>query len=147
MARLFALDTEWAARVCALSCRHRTAAGWLSVIADPRVPVAIARSVPLHTWPAYSAAVRQFALDVDWESLVAEAARHDVELGFVWGARDRAGDQAYTARLIRSSPAAWIDVLELGDHRLPLSHPATCVTQLTASQASGPSRGHHLAEE
>jgi pimeloyl-ACP methyl ester carboxylesterase len=147
MARLFALDTEWAARACALSCRHRTAAGWLSVVADPRVPVAVARSVPLHTWPAYSAAVRQFALDVDWVSLVADAARHDIELGFVWGARDRVGDQAFTARLIRSSPAAWIDVLEHGDHRLPLSHPATCIAQLTASQPSGASRGHHLAED
>lgn len=49
MARVFALDATLAARVCALSCRHRTAAGWLSVLADPRVPIAVARSVPLHT--------------------------------------------------------------------------------------------------
>lgn len=145
MARLFALDTEWASWACALSCRHRAAAGWLSVVADPRVPVAVARSVPLHTWPAYSAAVRQFALEVGWEPLVAEAARNDVEVGFVWGACDRVGDQAFTARLIQSSPTAWIELLEHGDHRLPLSHPTTCIAQLTAPR-SGASRGHHLAE-
>ena len=147
MARLFALDTEWASWACALSCRHRTAAGWLSVVADPRVPVAVARSVPRHTWPAYSAAVRQFALDVDWKRLVAEAARNDVEVGFVWGACDRVGDQAFTARLIQSSPTAWIELLEHGDHRLPLSHPTTCIAQLTAPRSAGASRGHHLAEQ
>ena len=147
MARMFALDTEGAAKVCAFSCRHRTAAGWLSVVADPRVPVAVARSVPLHTWAAYSAAVRQFALDVDWGSLVSEAAQDDLEVGLVWGARDGVGDQAFAERLTRSLPTAWIDLLGYGDHRLPLSHPATCTGQLTAPRPGGASRGHHLAEE
>ncbi|MGI8792712.1 MAG: alpha/beta fold hydrolase [Acidimicrobiales bacterium] len=134
MARLFALDTEMAARVCALSCRHRTAAGWLSVAAEPRLPVSIARATPLHTWPAYRDAVRHLVLDVDWETLVAACDRHAVEVGFVWGAKDRIGDRSYAERLVEGARRASVEVLDRGDHRLPLTHPATCIGQLTASR-------------
>ena len=75
MAKLFALDTHVAERACAVSCRHRAAAGWLSAVAEPRLPVAIARQVPLHTWPAYRDAVRHL-LEDDRTVTVGDLGRH-----------------------------------------------------------------------
>lgn len=132
MARLFALDTELAARACAISCRHRTAASWISAAAEPRLPVPIARAAPLHTWPAYRDAVQGLVLDADWERLVTTCDRHSIEVRLVWGANDRIGDRSYAERLVEGTRHASVDVLEHGDHRLPLTHAAACIAQLTA---------------
>lgn len=132
MTRLFALDTELAARACALSCRHRTAAGWLSVVAEPRLPVSIARAAPLHTWPAYREAIQHLVLDVDWDDLVGECDRHAIEVGFVWGAKDRVGDRICAERLVEHRRLGWVEELDRGDHRLPLTNPTTCIEQLLA---------------
>jgi pimeloyl-ACP methyl ester carboxylesterase len=134
MARLFALDTELAARVCALSCRHRTAAGWLSAAAEPRLPVSVARAAPLHTWPAYRDAIRDLVLDVDWNELVGECDRHSVEVGLVWGAKDCVGDRSCAERLVERSRRGRVEVLDRGDHRLPLTNPTICIEQLIAPQ-------------
>lgn len=129
MAKLFALDTPLAARACAMSCRHRTAAGRLSVVAEPRLPVAIARQAPLHTWPAYRDAIRQLVIEVDWEELVTTCARLGVDARFVWGDRDPVGDRAYAERL-RSGNSVHVEVLDHGDHRLPVTDPVTCISHL-----------------
>lgn len=129
MAKLFALDTHIAERACALSCRHRAAAGWLSAVAEPRLPVAIARQVPLHTWPAYRDAIRYLVIDVDWDELVSACARLEIDVRLAWGARDRVGDRRHAERLARGR-AVQVDVLDHGDHRLPLTDPATCISHL-----------------
>ena len=49
MTRLFALDTRWAERACAISCNHRRAAGWLAAGLAPTLPVAVARAASVHT--------------------------------------------------------------------------------------------------
>jgi pimeloyl-ACP methyl ester carboxylesterase len=130
MARLFALDTPMAARACALSCRHRTVAGWLSAVVEPQLPVAVARQAPLHTWPAYRDAIRYLVIDVDWEELVTTCARLRVDIRFVWGERDAVGDRVYAEQLT-SGRAGRVDVLDHGDHRLPLTNPAMCISHLT----------------
>ena len=135
MARVFALDTKLAETVCALNCRHRTAAGWLSAAAEPHLPIPIARAAPLHTWPAYRDAVQQFALDVDWEDLITKCDRGDVEVGLVWGATDRIGDQNYAGRLIGGTRLGWVDVLNRGGHRLPLTDPSLCIQGLTTTRS------------
>lgn len=132
MARLFALDTNLAARACALSCRHRTAASWISVAAEPRLPVPIARAVPLHTWPAYRDSIQGLVLDADWEQLVTSCDRQSIEVRLVWGANDRIGDPSFAERLVEGTRHASVEVLDHGNHRLPLTHPVTCATQLTA---------------
>ena len=48
--RLFVVDPAWAARACAISCRHRVAAGWLTAATEPQLPTQVARAVPQHTW-------------------------------------------------------------------------------------------------
>jgi pimeloyl-ACP methyl ester carboxylesterase len=133
MARLFALDTDLAARACAISCRHRAAAGWLSVVLEPGLPIAIARAAPLHTWPAYRDAIRDLVFDADWEQLVAACDRRAIGVRLVWGANDRIGDRRYAARLVHGTGHASVDVLDRSDHRLPLLQSAICAAQLTAT--------------
>ena len=96
MARLFALDTDLASRACAISCRHRTAAGWLSAAAEPRLPVPVARAASLHTWPAYRDALRQLVIDPEWNELVTACDQASIEIRLVWGG---AGTVSATAPL------------------------------------------------
>lgn len=130
MTRLFALDNDMAARACALSCRHRAAASWLSVAAEPSLPVSIARAAPLHTWPAYRDSMRSFVLDADWSDLVATCDRHDIAVRFVWGNSDEIGDRTYSEQLVSKTRHASVTVLEYGDHHLPLTHSTCCAAQL-----------------
>ena len=129
MARTFALDTELAEKACALSCRHRVAAGWLSAVAEPRLPVPIARQAPLHTWPAYRDAIRHFVIDVDWAALLSTCEHLGIEVRLAWGARDPVGDRLFVERLT-SGRAVHVDVLDDGDHRLPLTDPLSCLALL-----------------
>ena len=132
MARLFVLDTESAERACALSCRHRRAAGWLTVAAEPRLPIPVARAVPLHTWPAYRDAMRHLVIDTDWGRLLAELDDRQTQLRLVWGERDPVGDRHHTTRLLRSHPDVEMTVVAGADHQLPTTDPPTCVDQLIA---------------
>ncbi len=145
MARSFALDTSLAQKACALSCRHRTAAGWLSALAEPRLPVPIARQAPLHTWPAYRDAVRHLVIDVDWDELMSMCEDLGIEVRLVWGARDPVGDWSFAERLT-SGRAAHVDVLDHGDHRLPMTDPMTCISQLCDCSIRGRSASHHPTE-
>ncbi len=131
MARLFVLDTDWAQRACALSCRHRTAAGWLTVAAEPRLPIPVARAVPLHTWPAYRDAMRHLVIDTDWARLLACLDHDRIQLRLVWGEHDPVGDRQHTARLLHAHPDVEMTVIAGGDHQLPTARPASCLDQLT----------------
>jgi pimeloyl-ACP methyl ester carboxylesterase len=121
MARLFVLDTEWAHRACALSCRHRAAAGWATAMCEPELPVPISRTMPLHTWPAYREAIAGLVMATEWSQLLPAIAQQS-ELSLVWGTEDRIGDRDFAADLTPDSVG-----LEPGaDHHLPLSHGARC---------------------
>ncbi len=129
MARLFLLDTTWAQRACALSCAHRSAAALLTVIAEPRLPVAVARRSPLHTWPAYRDALDQFILDVDWPDPLAALAERDIPLTLVWGDQDPIGDVDYT-RSIVAEDTQRIVVVPDAEHHLPVTHAGTIIDLL-----------------
>ncbi|MDW3221034.1 MAG: alpha/beta hydrolase [Acidimicrobiales bacterium] len=132
MARLFVLDTDLAKRACALSCRHRRAAGWLTVAAEPRLPIPVARAVPLHTWPAYRDAMRHLVIDTDWTRLLARLDHGPTQLRLVWGERDPVGDRHHVARLLHAHPDVEMTVVAGADHQLPTTDPGSCIDQLTS---------------
>ncbi len=125
MTRLFVADTRWAEQACALSCRHRTAAGWMAAAAQPSLPVPVSRAVPLHTWPAYRDAIKGLVLESDWPQLVAAAAP-DTEIRLVWGTDDPIGNIAFAQTLL----GADVEVIEAADHRLPMTDGTRCVHDL-----------------
>ena len=103
----------------------RTNPGERGNLAGATTSVCVERS-----WAAYRDAVRHLVIDVDWDELVSTCARLEIDVRFVWGARDRVGDRRHAERLTRGR-AVEVDVLDHGDHRLPLTDPATCIAHLT----------------
>ncbi len=130
MASLFALNTDLARKACAVSCRHRLSAGWLAALAEPQLPVTIARAVPLHTWPAYRDSIDELVLNVDWRSLFDKATTHGIPLQLVWGDMDSVQDMPYVEDLVEYAPNATLEIIAGADHRLPLTHPLECVGHL-----------------
>ena len=130
MTRLFVLDTEWAKRACALSCRHRTIAGWLTAAAEPRLPVHVARSVTQHTWPAYRDALRELIIDIDWRRLLHRLDTNGTRVELVWGSNDKVGDPDH-ARTMAGSRSV-VMIVAGADHHLPMTHSELCRAQLTA---------------
>jgi pimeloyl-ACP methyl ester carboxylesterase len=121
MARLFVLDTGVAQRACAMSCRHRSAAGWLTALSEPTLPVPISRAVPLHTWPAYRDSINGLVLKTDWNLLLPMVAER-AEVKLIWGGRDSVGDPAYAAELVEGV----VEIVADADHHLPMTHDTRC---------------------
>jgi pimeloyl-ACP methyl ester carboxylesterase len=130
MTRLFAMDSDLAQRACALSCRHRTAAGWLSASAEPRLPVPIARAASLHTWPAYRDAMCGLVIDTNWRALLDELDSVGIAVDLVWGSRDRVGDQEYAEQVIDANEHSTMAIIPDADHHLPMTHPELCLHQI-----------------
>lgn len=138
MARLFALDTRWAERACALSCRHRAAAGWVTAGLEPTLPVPIARAVSRHTWPAYRDAMRYLVIETDWARLLEELSANGTKVALTWGTEDNVGDMSYTRSLVAGSPNASITCIPGGGHHLPMTHPERCLTQVRGDSDDPP---------
>ena len=126
MARLFVLDTGWAEQVCAVSCRHRTAAGWFTAAFEPTLPVPIARSVALHTWPAYRDAMRHFVLEADWQGHLSCLDDSDTAVDLVWGIDDAVGDSNFAISLASATSNTTVTLVPGADHHLPLTDPELC---------------------
>ena len=130
MTRLFVLDTKWAERACALSCRHRTAAGWVTAAAEPRLPLRVARSVSLHTWPAYRDAMQHLVVGTDWQRLLSRLDDLDIGVDLTYGTNDRVGDHDYARAVSAAFANAKVTTIPGAGHHLPMSHPSVCVAQL-----------------
>ncbi len=127
MASLFGLNRRLAAGACRLSCRHRRLAGWLSALASPRLPAALARQAPLHTWPAYRDAVTSLVIEMDWHHPLADLAKLDVTVDLAHGERDDYVDRQFVHELCqRGADSAEAVQVSSAGHRLPLTHPRTC---------------------
>jgi len=150
MARMFVADTRLAHMTCRLSCRHRTAAGWVAVAMTPSMPTAIARAASLHTWPAYRDAMNMLVGGTDWGHFTRLLADTNTDLLLVWGDDDPIGDRDYARSLVRGHPdgaEARVATGELllgevhsvrgADHHLPMTHGSLCASQLVASGAYG----------
>lgn len=131
MARLFAGTTRWARLACSLNCSHRHIAGWLASAASPTLPIRIARSASLHTWPAYRDAISDVIAGTDWKHLCAQASANDTAVHLVWGEHDPIGDR----QLARHFASATITTIAAADHHLPLTHPTECVAHILDSTA------------
>ncbi len=134
MARLFALDGGLAEQACVISCRHRVAAGWITSLTEPRLPIAVARAASLHSWPAYRDAIRDLVIETPWQDLILELDRRGVEIDLVWGADDHVGDRRAAREILNSCRNATMTTIAGVDHHLPLSHPAACIADLTRSR-------------
>lgn len=126
MTRLFVLDTGWAEEACAISCRHRTAAGWLTAAFEPTLPVPIARSVALHTWPAYRDAMRHFVIEADWREQLTRLDDSGTIVELTWGIDDRVGDSDYASTLTSATVNTTVKLVPGANHHLPLTHPELC---------------------
>lgn len=131
MTRLFVLDTRWGERACALSCRHRSAAGWFTAAVQPALPVPVARAVSLHTWPAYRDAMQQLVIEADWNLLLGDVADHGIRIGLTYGSDDRVGDRTHADEMSRTISGDPVTLIPGADHHLPMSHPGTCLAQIT----------------
>lgn len=131
MTRLFALDTRWAKRACAISCRHRSAAGWFTAAVEPSLPVPVARAVSLHTWPAYRDAMRRLVIETNWGQLLGHVADHGIRIELAYGSDDRVGDHTHADAMSRMVMGVPVTRIPGADHRLPMSHPDTCLAQIT----------------
>jgi pimeloyl-ACP methyl ester carboxylesterase len=132
MTRLFALDTSWAERACAISCRHRAAAGWLTAAFTPTLPVTVARAAALHTWPAYRDAMRHLVLEADWIRGLRDLDLVGVRVELVWGSGDTVGDHDFAQATTAEAPNSRVTIIPGADHHLPMTHPEICIDQLTA---------------
>lgn len=130
MGRVFLLDTAWAQRLCALSCRHRRLSGWLTVLLEPRLPVAIARRATLHTWPAYRDSVRHLILHYDWATAFATLAGAGIEIELLHGSDDTIGDQQYIELLVRDLATVSTHAVDGADHHLAITHAAEVIDRI-----------------
>lgn len=124
MARWFGLDTATARRACALSCRHRAIAGLFGALAEPTLPVPVARNVSLHTWPAYRDAVRALT-SADWEPTLTAVGARGARITLARATRDRLSSAEPTATLA-ASVGATVVTHPIADHRVPLIDPTWC---------------------
>lgn len=126
MARAFVTNTRWAQAACDLNCSHRRLAGIIAAAASPQLPVPIARSASLHTWPAYRDAMDQLIRDTDWDDALRRASTADIPVALVWGEHDRIGDRDFAATL----PHVATHTVPGAGHHLPMTHPALCLEHL-----------------
>ncbi len=131
MTRLFALDTAWAQRACAINCSHRAAAGWLTAIAEPGLPVPVARAVSSHTWPAYRDAMHHLVIEVDWPRLLADVDDFGIPVDLAYGTDDEIGDHDYARAISVARSGSTVTMIPNAGHHLPMSHPDVCLDQLT----------------
>ncbi len=131
MTRLFTLDTDVAERTCAISCRHRQAAGWLTAALQPNLPVPISRSVSHHTWPAYRDAMNHLVIETNWENQLAQLDQQAIPIDLTWGTEDRVGDHRFARTLAAQFERVALTWLPDADHHLPMTHPELCLSQLT----------------
>lgn len=133
MARVFAANTRAARVVCEVNCAHRTLAGLAAAAARPTLPLPVARSASLHTWPAYRDAVEHVVAGTDWRRSAIWARDAGTPMLLSWGTNDPVGDRPFASGL----PWATVELTPEAGHHLPLTYPANCVTQLrTLTQRS-----------
>jgi pimeloyl-ACP methyl ester carboxylesterase len=134
MARLFVLDTRWAERACAVSCRHRSVAGWFAAAFAPALPIPIARAASLHTWPAYRDAMSHFVVETDWHRLLNGFDDSDIHVELVWGTSDKVGDHDHGKALADIYLRTTVTLVEGADHGLPMTHPQLCLRELNRAR-------------
>lgn len=126
--RLFAQDSSFAEKSCALMCAHRRLARVLAVALSPDLPVPVSERVVLHTWPAYRGAVE--VLFSDWEGALRSLAERDVPVTLVAGTADESQVPGLNERLAQDYPNVRAAQIENAAHIVALTHGSACVDEL-----------------
>lgn len=127
MSRALVLNEPFARYACALSCRHRTLAGWLASVIAPTWPIPIARQASLHTWPAFHQTIEHQVLHDEWPGLLQRLDSAGVPVSLVWGDRDPVVDHEYAVLLANSLSHVTVQIIEGADHTLPTARPELIV--------------------
>ena len=126
--------------LCAWTCRHRAAAGWLAVAIRPDLPVPVAHSAVKHTWDSYRGALDGLLRAPNWEPAMNRLATAGVPVTLVEGGVDpvpvpgRADGFAMDSvnvRYVRRSTAT---------HLLPLSNGDWCATLIAEQLGLAPTQ-------
>ena len=146
LARLLALDTPLAERVCRWMCQHRALAARLAVALRPDLPEPVARDSVQHNWVSYAGTMRNVIIGSDSAGLAHRALnamsateplnahRPDVTLRIIAGDRDTVPEPAVLDELA-IDPAVRVAYWH-GRHDLPLCEPDRCVRTIAAMRAT-----------
>lgn len=116
-----------AERVCRWMCRHRGLAEALTVAANPRLPVAVARDAMRHTWRGYLAGFDALVRDDGWRDALRALDERGVPVWLVDGVDDPVPVPGRPAELAAASTTVTAAQLP-GGHQLPLGDPMGCAS-------------------
>lgn len=123
MARLFANDGNFAARVCRWSCAHRRLAALLAELSRPDLPSQIARDGVEHSWASYSESLGRLVLDSGAAGWLSDVT---VPVVIVAGRGDPVCNHPFLEEIARTHAnvayRAW-----RGGHQLPLTDPTLAI--------------------
>lgn len=125
---LFAQDSPFASRACALMCAHRKLARFLAVALSPDLPIAVSSRAVLHTWPAYREALSIFFSD--WAAAIRELEQQRTRITLIAGDHDRAQVNGLADSLAAESVCVSVVHVREAAHILPITHGALCAEQL-----------------
>lgn len=127
LAKLLALDTSLAARVCAWTCDHRRLAATISGLVRPALPPAVAADSVEHSWASYSRSMRHTLIEGQSVDRVSDSL---CPVLLVAGNDDPVVDRAYLETLSKRTNVTLLTWQ--GGHDLPLRQPLRCVELIAA---------------
>jgi pimeloyl-ACP methyl ester carboxylesterase len=127
--RAFMASDSLGERLCALMCRHPTAAARLVRVARPDLPAALAADRVQHSWWSYSETLDHVILAADAHRVLA-GLRIPVHL--IAGSEDRALDHQLLGVVAGRADHVELHTIDGAGHDLPLSHPDDCIEALRA---------------
>jgi pimeloyl-ACP methyl ester carboxylesterase len=133
VARMFALDTPWARRLCALMCRYRPVAARLAAWFRADLPAELARASMQHTWASYSHSLNEVILAAGAR---ADVAASSVPVRILAGDADNVIDLPFLQRLADELPHVALERVPGGGHDIHLTDPSRCITAIRASIAT-----------
>lgn len=128
--RLFALEGPLAHAACRTMCRYRDAAQWAAVALTPHLPVPIARSGVLHTWPSYLGAMNGVIRSGAWASALADLDERGVPVELAEAAADPVPVCGRALALAGRHACVRVHRHPDGEHDLPITHPRWCLQLL-----------------
>lgn len=129
-ARMFALDTRWARRLCALMCRYRPAAARLTSWLRADLPSELARASVQHSWDSYSESLSEVILAADGLS---DLAGSHAAVQILAGDADNVIDLPLLDALANELPHVALERVAGGRHDLHLTDPTRCIAAIRAA--------------
>lgn len=128
--RLFALNGPLAKATCALMCRYRRTAQWVSVAISPQWPVPMARAGVLHNWDSYLGGMDTIIRAGGWVDAIAELDARMVPVVLADGARDPVPVAGLAEDIAARHSMVETQRHPDAGHDLPLTHPHWCLRLL-----------------